>query len=170
MKKLVSLMCYVMLLGLSLAKAYPAEDTKELTPEQPMTNAVLEKILQDVQPGVKGDGGRWKMVWQGIPLLVFTDEFHNRLTIIAPAAEVTNINRDMLMRMIEANFVSALDVRYAAFEGIIWSTFVHPLDSLRERDLLSALQQVITLVKTTGTTYSSSALKFGVVSNEDEGK
>jgi len=57
MKKLVSLMCYVMLLGLSLAKAYPAEDTKELTPEQPMTNAVLEKVLQGVQPGVKGVDG-----------------------------------------------------------------------------------------------------------------
>src|SRR3989304_5649730 len=55
MKKLVSLMCYVMLLGLSLAKAYPAEDTKELTPEQPMTNDVLEKVLQDLKHGVKGD-------------------------------------------------------------------------------------------------------------------
>jgi len=169
MKKLVSLTCYVILFGLSLAKAYPAEDTKELTPEQPMTNAVLEKVLQGVQPGVKGGDGRWQMVWQGIPLLVFTDEFHNRLTIIAPAAEVTNVNRDMLMRMIEANFVSALDVRYAAFKGIIWSIFVHPLDSLRERDLLSALQQVVTLVKTTGTTYSSSELKL-FLSNEDEGK
>jgi len=109
------------------------------------------------------------MVRQGIPLLVFTDEFHNRLTIIAPAAEVTNVNRDMLMRMIEANFVSALDVRYAAFQGIIWSTFVHPLDSLRDRDLLSALQQIVTLVKTTGTTYSSSELRL-FLSNEDEGK
>ncbi len=169
MKKLVSLMCYVMLLGLSLAKAYPAEDTKELTPEQPMTNAVLEKVLQGVQPGVKGGDGRWLMVRQGIALLIFTDEFHNRLTMIAPAAEVKNVNRDMLMRMIEANFVSALDVRYAAFGGIIWAMFIHPLDSVHERDLLSALQQVVTLVKTTGTTYSSSALKFGVLSNE-EGK
>jgi len=57
MKKLVSLTCYVILFGLSLAKAYPAEDTKELNPEQPMTNAVLEKVLQGVQPGVKGVDG-----------------------------------------------------------------------------------------------------------------
>jgi len=169
MKKLVSLICYVMLLGLSLAKAYPAEDTKELTPEQPMTNAMLEKVLQRVQPGVKGGDGRWLIVRQGIPLLIFTDEIHNRLTIVAPAAEVTNVNRDMLMRMIEANFVSALDVRYAAFQGTIWAMFVHPFDSLRERDLLSALRQVVTLVETTGTTYSSSELKL-FLSIEDEGK
>jgi len=57
MKKLVSLMCYVILFGLSLAKVYSAEDTKELNPEQPMTNAVLEKVLQGVQPGVKGVDG-----------------------------------------------------------------------------------------------------------------
>ena len=65
------------------------------------------------------------------------------------------------MGMMEANFATALDARYAVFEGIVWAVFGHPLDSLRERDLVSRLQQVVSLVKTAGTTYLSSDLKFG---------
>jgi hypothetical protein len=43
----------------------------------------------------------------------------------------------------------------------VWAAFLHPLDSLTARELRSALDQVVALVKTTGATYSSSGLTFG---------
>ena len=157
----VLLAVWLLPLILFTAAANPAENKKEFKTEEPMTNARLETILRRVEPGVKGGDGRWQMMREGVPLLVLTDEPHNRMRIIAPAAEIKDVNRDRLMRMTEANFATALDARYAAFKGVMWAAFIHPLDSLRERDLLSALQQVINLVKTAGTTYSSSELQFG---------
>ena len=93
--------------------------------------------------------------------MVLTDESHNRMRVIAPAAEVKQIDPEVLMKMMEANFVAALDARYAVFKGIVWAAFIHPLDSLSERDLISGLKQVTALVKNTGTTFSSSKLHFG---------
>lgn len=145
-----------------LAEASPAaEDGKALTAEEPMTNARLEQVLKSLDSNIKGGKGRWEMVRDGIPVLVLTDESHNRMRVIAPAAEVKQTDQQVLMKMMEANFATALDARYAIFKGIVWAAFIHPLDSLRERDLVSAIRQVTTLVKTTGTSYSSSELQFG---------
>ncbi len=133
----------------------------EASVEAPMTVARLESILKEVDPEASGGQGRWRLMQDGIPVLVLTSEAHNRMRVIAPVAEVEKLDREALIRMMRANFSSALDVRYAVFEGVVWAAFLHPLDSLRARDLRSALDQVATLVKTTGTTYSSSGLRFG---------
>jgi len=101
------------------------------------------------------------MVRDNVSVMILTDESHNRMRIIAPAADVKQFDQQVLMKMMEANFATALDARYAIFKGIVWAAFIHPLDSLRERDLISGLKQVTTLVKTTGTSYSSSDLQFG---------
>jgi hypothetical protein len=114
-----------------------------------------------LDPALKGSDGQWQMTREGLSLMVLADESHNRMRIIAPAAEAKELNPEVLMKVMEANFVAALDARYAVFKGIVWAAFIHPLDSLVERDLISGLKQVTTLVKTTGTSYSSSELHFG---------
>lgn len=146
---------------LFMASTSHAGEANTLTPEESMTNARLEQILRTLEPNVKGGKGQWQMVRDGIPVMILTDESHNRMRVIAPAAELQKVDQQVLTRMMEANFATALDARYAIFKDIIWAAFIHPLDSLRERDLISAFQQVVTLVKTTGTTYSSSGLQFG---------
>lgn len=161
MKKRTLLALWLLPLVLLLAKANYAQDSKTLTPEKPMTKARLEQILRTLEPNVKGGNGQWQIVRDAIPVMILTDESHNRMRVIAPAAELKDVNQQIFMRMMEANFATALDARYAIFKGIVWAAFLHPLDSLRERDLISGLQQVVTLVKTTGTTFSSSELQFG---------
>lgn len=146
---------------LLMARASRAEDGKGFRPEGPMTNARLEQILRIVEPSVRGGGGRWEMIRDEVRLVILSDEAHNRMRVIAPVVEVKQLDQQTLMRMMEANFSTALDARYAVFQGTVWAAFLHPLDSLRERDFISGLQQVTTLVKTTGTTYSSSDLRFG---------
>src|SRR5919106_142221 len=160
MKNSVLFTIWFLSIVLFTATANPAEE-KESKTETPMTNVRLEEILRRLEPGLKGSDGQWQMVREGIPLMVMTDESHNRMRVIAPAAEVKQVDPEVLMRMMEANFVAALDARYAVFNGIVWAAFIHPLDSLIERDLVSGLNQVTTLVKTTGTSYSSSELHFG---------
>ncbi|MEM7327801.1 MAG: hypothetical protein AAF437_03615 [Pseudomonadota bacterium] len=66
-----------------------------------------------------------------------------------------------LRRLMQANFDTALDARYAIAQGQLWSTFIHPLASLTQEDFVSALAQTVTLVKTYGTTFSSGAMSFG---------
>lgn len=121
----------------------------------------LEGIMRRLVPGVKGQDGFWEMVVEGVEVTVIASSDHNRMRVIAPVASADQLEPQVLHRMMEANFTSALDVRYAIFQGVVWAAFLHPLDSLTERDLRSALYQVVTLVKTTGTSYSSSGLSFG---------
>lgn len=169
MKKRVSLSLWFLPMFLFIASVNHAAEGKGLRSEEPMTNAKLDRILKTVEPNVKGGNGRWEMVRDGVPVMVLTDESHNRMRVIAPASELKPVDQQILMRMMEANFATALDARYAIFKGMVWAAFIHPLDSLRERDLISGLQQVITLVKTTGTTFSSSELQFGP-SYQEKGK
>lgn len=167
MKKRVLLATWFLPLLLLTTTASPAEDSGKLGTEEPMTNVKLEQTLKTLEPGTNGGNGRWQMLRDGVPVLIWGDESQNRMLAMAPVAELKRIDLRILMRMMEANLATALDARYAVFEGIVWSVFVHPLDSLRERDLISGLQQVVALVKTAGTTYSSSELRLGFFNEEN---
>ena len=63
--------------------------------------------------------------------------------------------------MMQANFDSALDARYAVAKGVLWSAYLHPLSTLKADDFVSGLAQVVNLAATYGSTYSSGALTFG---------
>lgn len=65
------------------------------------------------------------------------------------------------MRVLEANFHSALDARYATSDGVLYAAFIHPLSPLTEAEVRSAVAQVASLVRSFGTTYSSGELAYG---------
>jgi hypothetical protein len=159
-QKFIAMTACFVVLSLAAVTLRGAEDEDLQRPNDSMTDDRLEQILKTLEPSIKGKKGRWQFARDGIPLMVLTDESGNRMRIVAPITGTVDATLYTLLRMMEANFVTALDARYALFQGMIWVTYVHPLDSLRERDFLAGLQQVITLVKTTGTTYSSSELEF----------
>lgn len=128
--------------------------------EAGMDLARVGRILKRAAPDVKWQEGTWELVMEGTKVIVIADQAHNRLWVTAPVADAGQVTPEVLRRMMEANFTTTMDVRYAIFQGMVWAAFLHPLDSLIEQELRSALNQVATLVKTTGTTYSS-GLKFG---------
>ena len=64
-------------------------------------------------------------------------------------------------RILQANFDTALDARYAIARNVLWSTFIHPLSSLSDKEFLSGLGQAINIVINYGKSYSSGALSFG---------
>lgn len=85
----------------------------------------------------------------------------DRMRLFSQIAPSDGLSGPQLRRLMQANFDTALDARYAVAQGQVWSTFIHPLTSLTQDDFVSALAQTVTLVKTYGTTYSSGAMSFG---------
>jgi len=125
-----------------------------------MTNAHLAELLAGLVQNLDGEPGYWQFEFQEVPMLLMTDEGHDRMRIISPAGDSTDLPEAELLAMLSANFKSALDARYCIYEGRIWSAFIHPLSSLARADLSSALEQVGNLVRNYGGTYASLDLRF----------
>jgi len=54
------------------------------------------------------------------------------MRIISPITDTISLEKNMLENALISNFHSALDVKYTISDGIIWSTFIHPLKELSE--------------------------------------
>lgn len=96
-----------------------------------------------------------------VPVTVIVDVAANRMRILVPISSVEGLDEGALLRLMQANFDTALDARYAIANGRLWSTFIHSLAELHGDQLISGLAQTVTLAQTYGDTYSSGAMIFG---------
>ena len=83
------------------------------------------------------------------------------MRVITPVVKLDDLECSRLLRLMQANFDTALDARYAIAHEQLWSVFIHPLASLDDRQLIEAIGQVVNLANTYGTTYTSGRLMFG---------
>ncbi len=83
------------------------------------------------------------------------------MRIMSPVVDNSALTPDLAVRLMQANFDSALDARYAIAKGKLWSVFIHPLSPLTDKELKSGLHQVVTLVRSYGGSFSSGGLQFG---------
>lgn len=130
----------------------------------------MDKIFKKESAEVEGEAGAWQMVYGGRLVFVLTDASNNRMRIFTPVVEEEKIKDGEIIKMLEANFHSALDAKYSLYEGFVISVFTHPLKELTSDQLVDAMQQVIILAETYGTTYSSTNLIFGGEQNEKQPK
>lgn len=90
---------------------------------------------------------------------------HRAGHVIALSTVSKERDRERLMRLpphwLLIPSVIGVTAPYATSNGMVYSAYLHPLFRLQRDEVLSALQQVAQLVKTFGTTYSSSDLSFG---------
>ncbi|MFT5893080.1 MAG: hypothetical protein ACI9Y7_003199 [Dokdonia sp.] len=126
-----------------------------------MTNQKLKDILTQEVDSIDGFSGRWQMKLNDLPMIVLTDSINDRMRIIAPIIEVSRLDEDLLLDCLTANFHSALDVKYAISDNVLWSVYIHPLSPLSEQEVRSAVQQVFLAAATFGTSFSSTPLLFG---------
>ena len=126
----------------------------------PMDNARMHELLQRVDPELQGQLGSWVVTFDTIRAQIITDENADRMRVIVPILKVTDIEEGELLRLMQANFDSALDARYSVANGVVWSAFIHPLSSLSDEEFISGLAQAMTAATTFGSTYSSGALIF----------
>ena len=126
-----------------------------------MDNQLLEELLTEKTDSIQGFAGRWQVSMDEMVMVILTDETNDRMRIIAPIIESSKLDEELLLDCMTANFHSALDVKYAISDGVLWSAYVHPLSPLTEMQLDSALKQVYAAAVTFGTTFSSTSLLFG---------
>ena len=137
---------------------------------QQMTNDTLEKIFFVMSDSLNGHDGSWEFYINETPLLCFTDIANNRMRIISPVKEVKDLTPEELSKSMEANFHSALDVRYAISSEIMWVAFIHPLKELTKEQVIDAVSQVYSAALTFGTTYSSTNLVFPKQEDQEKQK
>ncbi|MEM6293203.1 MAG: hypothetical protein AAGA54_18155 [Myxococcota bacterium] len=122
----------------------------------------LEAVLRDRANDVDGEDGAWEFEIHGVHMACFTDTRFDRMRLVAPILEAAHMTDEQRAAVLEANFHTALDARYATSDGVLYSAFIHPLSPLSPEEFDSALRQVAGLVETFGTSYTSGALVFGV--------
>lgn len=126
-----------------------------------MTNETLAILVNEHLTEVKGTPGRWVGEYEGSPIMVLTDPSHDRMRIMSPVKQMgKEPNPGELKRCMEANFASALDARYALYNGVLWAVFLHPLSEFRGGRFCSVLSQVTKLASNHGRSYASGALEF----------
>ncbi|MEW7289324.1 hypothetical protein [Aquimarina sp. 2304DJ70-9] len=125
-----------------------------------MDNKQLYQIFLTLADHIEGNQGYWEFALNDVKCICITDELHNRMRIMAPIKEQGSMSLQEYEKCMEANFHSALDVRYAVSSNVLMAVFMHPLRELSAFQVEDALQQIHSAVKTYGTTHSSSNLYF----------
>ncbi len=126
-----------------------------------MNVSKLEQIIHQSATQVKGGDNYWEFTVSGVRMACVADPGHDRMRIIAPIVRVSELKADQKDKMLEANFHSTIDARYAISNGVVYAAYIHPLSPLQDSEVESGLKQVMELVRTFGTTYSSGQLVFG---------
>ena len=127
---------------------------------QSMNNEKLEKIIYTLSDTLIGQEGQWQFLVGEVTMMCITDQNNNRMRIIAPIIESKALTAEDLNKCMEANFHSALDVKYAISDDILWVAYIHPLSELSKGQAIDAIKQVYAAAISYGTTYSSTHLTF----------
>lgn len=127
-----------------------------------MTTEQLGELLEKTVETLNGSPGQWQFEYNGVSMVVVTNNDHDRMRIVAPITPLATLTNEQREKMLFANFHTTLDARYAigTFGGqpAVVSMFVHPLSSISDEHFQSALDQVSQTTQTFGTTYSSGDL------------
>ena len=70
---------------------------------------------------IPGRGPVLEFTFQGTRLACVSDREHDRMRIIAPIRRQSELSADQIVRILEANFHTALDARYATSEGVLYA-------------------------------------------------
>jgi len=134
----------------------PAQDA-----EPPMTLDRMGQIVTALDPEAEFTGAGFLLNVDDIPVLIVADQGANRMRAMVPIRSADLMSAEELQRVMQANFDSALDARYAIAQGRLWGVFLHPLAELKRDQFISGIAQTVNVAKSYGTLYSSGAGQFG---------
>ena len=129
--------------------------------EPPMTMMRLVEIMSAIDENAIAGPNGISLTVADVPVTIITDTRANRMRILVPISSSAGLGEAELLRLMQANFDTALDARYAIANGRLWSTFIHPLSPLETRQVISGLAQTVTLAQTYGDSFTSGAIMFG---------
>lgn len=125
-----------------------------------MTPSKLGAILEKISDSIVSQKTQWRFIIKNVPFITIADSTHNRMRIMSPIVESDKLSEELKTASLMANFHTALDVKYAISDNVLWSVFIHPLMELTEDQVLDAVSQVYYAKVNFGTTFSSTSLVF----------
>ena len=144
-----------------LALPVEAQEAEAPAAEPPMTMQRLGEIVLALDPEARVGLNAIELTLADIPVIVVADPLADRMRAMVPIRSTEGMTAEELMRLLQANFDTALDARYAVARGRLWGVFIHPLSPLEKDQFLSALVQTVNVARTYGQTYSGGAETFG---------
>ena len=144
-----------------LCSPLPAVAQTQQGQEKPMTMERLAHIIETVDPDAVRQGNFIEFTLADIPVMVVADPGADRMRAMVPIRSVSDMDEADFRRVLQANFDTALDARYAIAQGKLWGVFIHPLSPLERNELISGIGQSVNLALSYGTAYSSGAVSFG---------
>ena len=160
MHRIIVVFCITLLFSTGVGLSQDNQTT-DPAPEPDMTLERLGKIVKAIDPEARFRGNSVELTIDDVPLLIVTDVRADRMRAMVPIRAADGLEPEELKRLMQANFDSALDARYAVAQGRLWGVFIHPLSPLQKDQLLSGLVQTVNLAQSYGTSYSGGALVFG---------
>lgn len=157
----LSLALALSLVSVPVAAQPPGAEPPAVAGAGPMTPDRLLAILLRLDPEAGPRAGGIGLTISDVPVIVFMDPTANRMRAVVPVASAEGLGEDDMRRVLQANFDTALDARYALAKDVLWSAFIHPLTPLEKDQLISGLGQVVNLAQSYGTLYSGGALQYG---------
>lgn len=129
--------------------------------EPPMTLPRLAEIIQTLDADAIVQGTSFQLVLEDVPVIIITDPRADRMRAMVPIRSAEDMTAEEVMRVLQANFDSALDARYAVAQGRLWAVFIHPLSPLKKEQFISGIGQTINVAKTYGSLFTGGAMQFG---------
>ena len=126
-----------------------------------MTVERMAEILLDVDPETSLTPNGFELTLEDIPVLVIVAPAADRMRAMVPIASVEDVTAEEMLRMMQANFDTSLDGRYAVAQGRVWGVYIHPLAALEREQFLSGIAQTVNLARTYGSLYTGGANVFG---------
>jgi len=141
----------------------PTPPADESAPGDAVVEAAarLRETVKRIDPLAKFSGAGAEFTVNGVSLLLIYDINADRMRVIAPVAEAGALSAEQTTRLMQANFDSALDARYAVAKGYLWAIFLHAITSLDGAEFGSGVAQTVNLVTTYGKSYNSGVHVFG---------
>ena len=127
-----------------------------------MTQHEMEIVFAGEVEKIEGPTGALRTQIDTFNVYLVSDVTFDRMQILMPIARTDGLDRRVFNVLLEANFQKTLDARYAVSEGIVYGIYLHPISTLTPAMIRSALEQVVNLGRTYGTTFSSQTQPFGV--------
>ncbi|MEM9056470.1 MAG: hypothetical protein AAGD86_03275 [Pseudomonadota bacterium] len=158
-------LCTLAILALLSASACGQDGTTETeAPDDVETIAMsaerLDELYRSLGDNVVSSNNVWSFSFAGVGITSVISVRYDRMRIMAPIIAIDEVSPQQKDRMLVANYESALDARYGVNDGILYAAFIHPLSTLDDQSVASALRQVATLAATFGSQYTSGELDF----------
>ena len=131
-----------------------------------MTQYEMEIVFAGEVEKIEGPAGAIRTQIDTFNVYLVSDVGFDRMQILMPIARTDGLDRRVFNALLEANFQKTLDARYAVSEGVVYGIYLHPISTLTPAMIRSALEQVVNLGRTYGTTFSSQTQPFGIAPEE----